>query len=123
MKAEPLEAVMANENQVTVVNNVASFRALPGNGDRLGAALAELVAPSRSEPGCLRYEVYEAEDDDRAWLVLENWRNADAFDHHMSTSYVSNFLAQLPELCGDDVVIRRYHHRSTMTDPSVGVQR
>jgi len=123
IEAESLEAVMANDDQVAVVNNVASFRALPGSGDRLGAALAELVAPSRSEPGCLRYEVYQADDDDRAWLVLENWCSADAFDHHMSTSYVKGFLAELPELCGDDVVIRRYRQRSTTVDSSVGGQR
>lgn len=115
---------MPSGEQVTGLSNVASFKAKPGQSELLGAELLELVAPSRSEPGCLRYELYQANDDNHTWLVLENWRTPADFDHHMATPYVIAFLAKVPDLCGDDVLIRGYQHRSSpVTDTADALTR
>jgi quinol monooxygenase YgiN len=44
--------------------------------------LVEMVAPTRSEPGCVSYEVFAAADETTALYVIESWNTrADAARH------------------------------------------
>ncbi|MGV0680706.1 putative quinol monooxygenase, partial [Mycolicibacterium fortuitum] len=99
-------SVMTNMVSETLCN-VASFRAKAGKGTDLGEKLAGLVGPSRSESGCLRYELYQADDDADRWLVVEVWRSSDDLDLHMNTAHLAEFLKEVPDLC-DQVELQRY---------------
>ncbi|MES4993488.1 antibiotic biosynthesis monooxygenase, partial [Agrobacterium radiobacter] len=46
------------------LTNVAYFTAKPGRSGDLGDELLQLVAPSRNEEGCLRYEIHQSTDVD-----------------------------------------------------------
>ncbi len=104
------------------LTNAAFFTARTGRSEELGARLLELVAPSRSEPGCLRYDIYQSVDDPNAWFVYEDWRSRADFDAHMSTPYVTAFLSQVPELCAADVEICGYIRRSSDAAPATSFQ-
>ncbi|AHK04696.1 MULTISPECIES: putative quinol monooxygenase [Rhizobium/Agrobacterium group] len=94
------------------LTNVAYFTAKPGRSGDLGDELLQLVAPSRKEEGCLRYEIHQSNDVPDAWMVLEDWRHASDFELHMSTPYVEAFMAKVPDLCVEDVEICGYQQRS-----------
>jgi quinol monooxygenase YgiN len=94
------------------LTNVAYFTAKPGRSRDLGDELLQLVAPSRREEGCLRYEIHQSTDVPDVWMVLEDWRHASDFKLHMSTNYVQAFMAKVADLCVEDVKIRGYQQQS-----------
>jgi quinol monooxygenase YgiN len=79
---------------MTILTNAAFFKAKPGQRDTLGARLLKLVAPTRQEAGCLRYDIFRSKDDPDAWFVYEDWRSAADFGAHMQTPYVQAFMEQ-----------------------------
>lgn len=95
------------------LTNAAFFNAKPGQSEALGSHLLALVAPTRREPGCLRYDIYQSKDDPNAWFVYEDWRSQADFQAHMQTPYVEAFMKLVPELCADDVDICAYQMRSS----------
>ncbi|WP_207458249.1 putative quinol monooxygenase [Azospirillum sp. SYSU D00513] len=101
---------------MAVLTNAAFFTAKPGRGEELGARLLDLVAPTRREPGCLRYDIYRSTDLADAWFVLEEWRSRADFDAHMQTPYVAAFMMLVPELCEGEVEICGYEMRSQPAD-------
>lgn len=90
---------------MTILTKAAFFTARPGLGETLGARLLALVEPTRSELGCLRYDIHRSDEDANLWFVYENWTSQDDFDAHMRTPYVQSFMAELPDLCADGVTI------------------
>ncbi|GGY30452.1 putative quinol monooxygenase [Pseudoduganella albidiflava] len=97
---------------MSILINVASFQARPGQSAALGSALLSLVSLSRAEPGNLQYEICQAIDAPDTWLVFEQWRSRGDFDFHMATPYVTRFLAAVPDLCAGDPDLRGYALRS-----------
>ncbi|MEU9291554.1 putative quinol monooxygenase [Streptomyces sp. NPDC048275] len=96
------------------LTNAAFVRAKPDWGEDLGQRLLALVAPTRQEEGCLRYEVYQSNEDENAWFIFEMWKSAAAFDFHMRTPYVTEFLAQAPQLTVGEIEIRPHRMRSPL---------
>jgi quinol monooxygenase YgiN len=88
---------------MSVLTKLMFFTARPGQGEALGARLLALVEPSRSELGCLRYDVHRCDEDPNLWFVYENWATGDDFDAHMRTPYVQAFMAELAGLCAGRV--------------------
>ena len=88
-----------------ILTKAAFFAAKPGMGEVLGVRLLALVEPTRSELGCLRYDIHRSDEDEDSWFVYENWATQDDFDAHMRTPYVQSFMAALPDLCTDGVTI------------------
>lgn len=73
---------------------VAVLYAKPGHEARLRTRLAELVAPSRQEPGNLRYELLLDEADPRRFVLVERWETADAHArHHNEGPHIQAFQA------------------------------
>lgn len=90
------------------ISKVAYFVAKVGAEKQLGDELQALIVPTHREAGVLRYEVFQDLDDQRRWIVQEDWRSVDDFDFHMATPYVTAFLAKVPQLCDAEPEIRSY---------------
>lgn len=103
-----------------VVSKIAFFAARRDEETRLGEHLLSLVASSRSEPGSLRYEVFQDASDDGLWIVVEDWRSEGDFEQHMETAYVRAFLARVPDLCESEPDIRTYRKRSSTDGRTTG---
>lgn len=97
---------------MTQLTNVAFFRAKRDTIDQLGAHLLGLVEPTRREPGCSRYEIYQSPDDPQDWFIHENWRSPSDFDAHMRAPYIAAFMPLVPQLCERDVEIQSFIPRS-----------
>lgn len=102
---------------MNVLTKVAFFNAKPGHSEALGARLRALVEPTRSELGCLRYDIHRSDEDSNLWFVYENWFAQADFDAHMRTPYVQAFMADVPELCADGITIHTGHRLTPDTDP------
>ncbi|HTR95455.1 MAG TPA: putative quinol monooxygenase [Trebonia sp.] len=72
---------------------IAQYRARDGEARRVAEALAEMVAPTRAEPGNLEYQVFRDPNDPSLFVLFERYADADAFDAHRATPHFGTWLA------------------------------
>jgi quinol monooxygenase YgiN len=73
----------------------AHFVALPGSEAAVTALVLDLADAVRAEPGCLQFEPYTRSDDPRSWIVVEAYRDEEAFVTHLSNPHTRSFNSQI----------------------------
>jgi quinol monooxygenase YgiN len=81
--------VAKNTTQVVCI---AEFHAAEGKTDALIQALHVLIEPTLKEPGCIRYELNQREDDPRWITFIEKWKDQKIFDQHCATPYITHYF-------------------------------
>src|ERR1700758_197507 len=76
--------------------------AVPGREQELENQLHALLAPTRSEPGCLAYELHRDPEDHCQFMFYEKFKSQEALDAHVSSPHFKKFLAYR-EAKGDPV--------------------
>lgn len=82
-------------SQLTVI---ATMRALAGKEAELQDHLAALVSHTRTESGCIDYDLLRLQDDPSVFVMYENWTDRRALDEHLQMPYMRAFGAVLPGL-------------------------
>jgi quinol monooxygenase YgiN len=54
----------------------------PANIEKVRGHLVEQGKLSRAEPGCLRFEVYQSNNDPATFILNERWESQPALDEH-----------------------------------------
>lgn len=62
------------------------------------AALLEITAATRSEPGCRKYSFYSEIDDDNSFVSVEEWDDRASVDAHFRTPHLAALMGKLPDL-------------------------
>jgi quinol monooxygenase YgiN len=75
---------------------IARFVAGKGNADQLRTLLQSMLTPTRAEPGCQLYELYESDSRGRFYLY-ESWEGQSALDRHIATPH----FRHLQQAAGD----------------------
>jgi quinol monooxygenase YgiN len=73
----------------------ARFNALPGREREVADALAEVVPPSRAEPGCLAIQAFRAMRDPRLFFVHSRWKDEAAFERHATLPHTVRFVERV----------------------------
>ncbi|HKD37280.1 MAG TPA: putative quinol monooxygenase [Pirellulales bacterium] len=74
-----------------------------GNVDRIRGLLAEAAGLSRQEPGCVRFEVYQSQNDSAKFLLTERWESqADLDRHRTAKAYTTIYQPQVMPLVERD---------------------
>ncbi len=63
------------ENQRITV--LALVKAKEGMEETVREELLALVNPTRSEPGCINYDLHQATDEKSLFMFYENWKSMD----------------------------------------------
>jgi len=74
-----------------IVTCVATLTAKENQAAKLCAALEILLEPTRSEHGCLSYELYQNLGNAQMFTMIEKFRNKEAFDYHNQQPYLVAF--------------------------------
>jgi quinol monooxygenase YgiN len=61
-----------------------------------------IVADSRSEAGCVNYDVHQAIDDPTIFVWHETWENRAALDNHFELPYFKEFFAGAGALAAEE---------------------
>lgn len=77
---------------------VAVITAKSGSEKIVGDALNALVAPTRAEPGCLSYHLFESNADPAVFVTHETWRSQADLDAHLQTPHLQQALAAAGDL-------------------------
>ncbi|MDA5279290.1 putative quinol monooxygenase [Streptomyces sp. Isolate_45] len=82
---------------------LARVRAKPTRREALQEALSALVEPSRAEPGCFDYTLFELLEDPGTFYVRETWADQEALDLHMATPHFLAFSARFADLLAEPI--------------------
>src|SRR6266571_1014025 len=82
-------------DQVTVV---AHLTANPGKEGDLLKLLRGLLAPTRKEAGCIRYELNQEIENPLAFTFAEKFTNRDAYTAHLKMRHVKRFAEESIDL-------------------------
>ncbi|ASG24888.1 putative quinol monooxygenase [Nitrospirillum viridazoti] len=72
--------------------------ARPGKLDELKALLAGMVAPSRAEPGNLRWDIWQDQADANRFVLDELYVDNDAIAAHRATAHFQNYLSRINDV-------------------------
>jgi len=67
--------------------------AKPGSEKPVAEALTALVEPTRSEDGCLSYELFVSAVAPGTFITVETWRSQADLDAHLQTAHVQQALS------------------------------
>lgn len=87
---------------------VARIVARPASVAMVRAALAGLLEPTRAEPGCLVYDLFQNADDPTDFTFYEEWTNAAALDAHAASTHIATTFARLEGHLAGPADVRRY---------------
>ncbi|MDQ2797019.1 MAG: antibiotic biosynthesis monooxygenase [Actinomycetota bacterium] len=77
---------------MSVLNTVALITAKPGSEVVVKAALTELLGHTRSEEGCVRYDLFESAATPGTFVTIEEWDSQDALDAHLGSAHIAAAL-------------------------------
>jgi quinol monooxygenase YgiN len=80
------------------VKIMAVLTARAGRADELRALLDGMIAPSRAEPGNLRYDLWQDQADPTRFVLDELYVDADAVVSHRASLHFGNYLAAIGDL-------------------------
>jgi quinol monooxygenase YgiN len=81
------------------VTVVATFQARPGKEADLKTALLGLLAPTRTEDGCINYDLHQLPEDPARFLFHENWTSRAALEAHLKSAHIAALLPRVDGLC------------------------
>ena len=79
---------------------IARFMARKGDEGQLRTLLQSMLIPTRAEPGCQLYELYESDSRGRFYLY-ENWESQSALDQHKATSHFRHLQQAAGEILAE----------------------
>ncbi|MCV7164516.1 putative quinol monooxygenase [Mycobacterium stomatepiae] len=83
---------------------IARFTARPDNVATLRSLLQGMLAPTREEPGCDRYDLYQVSQGDE-FVLVERYRDELALQHHRTTDHYLNYRAHLDVLLASPISV------------------
>ncbi len=89
LKTPPAPSAAPGEiTAITLIHGV------PGREDELRAHLLSLAAPTRAEPGCLQYDLYQSPQRKHEFMRLERWASAEALEAHKKSPHLAASFAK-----------------------------
>jgi len=85
----------------TALTLIATIKALPGHAEAVAAGLQRLVTATCAEPGCLQYALHRNKMDPDQFVMIEQWRDAEALDQHRAAPHFLYFTNAFGERLAD----------------------
>ena len=90
--------------------------AKPEKREEVLEILEAMVAPTRTEPGCVNYDFHCGRDDPNTFVFYENFVDDAALDVHLRMPYIETIFERTKELLARPVEIR---HLTLLHDRAV----
>ena len=85
----------------------ARFHARAGDDGELAAALRDVLAPTREEPGCLGIHAFRSSRDARLFYIHSRWKDEAAFDRHAALPHTVRFVQRVTPLIDHPLDVTR----------------
>jgi quinol monooxygenase YgiN len=84
---------------------VAVIAAKTGSEEIVEEALKTLVAASRSDRGCIAYDLFASQSTPGTFVTIEQWGSQEDLDAHMTSSHIADFVTAAGDHLGATPVI------------------
>jgi len=88
----------AGKRHMSNLKIIAILTARPGKTEALRALLESMLAPSRAEPGNLRYDLWQDRTDSARFVLDELYADEGAIAAHRASPHFQNYLSQIEDL-------------------------
>ncbi|MGB5953447.1 MAG: putative quinol monooxygenase [Ornithinimicrobium sp.] len=95
---------------------VATIPARAESIEEVRAALVELAEATRSEEGCVSYEVFESASAPGTFVTVEAWRGQSDLDEHLGSAHVARAFEVAGPLLAAEVAIHPLAPVGTVSD-------
>jgi len=92
----------------TTVHVTARLQARPETQEALRHAARALSGPTRTETGCLRYDLYEHTNAPGCFLFIEQWQTADDLARHLQQPHIQAFIQTSADLLAEPLQIAQW---------------
>jgi quinol monooxygenase YgiN len=82
----------------TIITVTAEIRAKDGCEEQLKHELISLLTPTRSEPGCIMYDLYQSPDIKSCFMFYESWKSKKDLEEHLQKPHIKMFIKKAGEL-------------------------
>ena len=89
--------------QVTVVAKVVAKKE---SVESVRSELLRLIAPTRSEDGCIEYCLHQDHDDPAVFIFYENWENEPSLARHMESEHFKIYASAVDGMLEEKDVYR-----------------
>lgn len=80
------------------IRTITKVIARSGHEEPLKALLIEVVELARENPGCLRFELLQGNNNPGEFVTLGAWQDDAAFQAHYRSGYMDEFMREIPDL-------------------------
>ena len=84
---------------------IAKIKARDGREQDVAEELEKLLVPTRAEPGCVIYDLYQSADEKNLFMFYECWEKKQDLDEHLQKSYIKAFMQKAGKLLAEPVDI------------------
>lgn len=81
-------AVMGYAVRMAHLTIIATIRARAGHEDEVLDGLRGLIAPTRSEDGCARYDLHRDLEDPTRFVFYETWESQEHLARHLESAHI-----------------------------------
>lgn len=93
-------------NKLTII---ATIVAKQDNIDLVKAELIKLIAPTRSEEGCINYDLHQDNDNPAHFVFHENWESEALLKQHLASQHIADYMAATEGLIETFVINKMTH--------------
>jgi quinol monooxygenase YgiN len=90
------------------ISLLALIKAKPGKEEELKKELMGILAPTRSEEGCINYTMHTDPQDPSLIMFYENWASQAALDKHLATPHITAFGAKAGDLLAEPLDLTQW---------------
>ncbi|WP_170474473.1 putative quinol monooxygenase [Ruegeria arenilitoris] len=72
---------------------VANIKANPSKIDLVKAELIKLIEVTRTEEGCVNYDLHQDNENPAHFLFYENWQSRELWQAHMKAPHLAAYMA------------------------------
>jgi len=84
---------------------LALVKAKEGVEEAVRKELLSLVNPTRSEPGCLNYDLHQAVDEKSLFMFYENWKSMDDLEKHRGMPHMKAYRQKVAGLLAKPIEV------------------
>ena len=77
---------------MTKLTIVANIKAKSSSIELVKAELRKLIGITRTEAGCINYDLHQDNDDPAHFLFFENWESRELWQQHMNNTHLKEYM-------------------------------
>ncbi len=94
----PAESSGKRRDAVDQLTIIAKLKAKEGAEEQLFEECRRLVGPTRTEEGCINYDMHRSVEDPGLIMFYENWTNRPLWERHMEPPHLQEFSANTDDI-------------------------